>query len=122
MLSRRAEFWAGVRAQLPILLGTSPFGLIYGVIAYEAGLPFEVALGMSLIVFAGSSQFIAAQLFATHALGIVIVLTIAGKLFGVWGLILGLPVVNYVFGHAIRYRRPRVEGPGANLPEPAGGA
>lgn len=75
MLSRRAEFWAGVRAQLPILLGTSPFGLIYGVIAYEAGLPFEVALGMSLIVFAGSSQFIAAQLFTTHALGIVIVLT-----------------------------------------------
>jgi len=75
MLSPRAEFWAGVRAQLPILLGTSPFGMIYGVAAYEAGLPLSVALAMSLLVFAGSSQFVAAQLFASGAAGIVIVLT-----------------------------------------------
>ena len=25
-----------------------------------------------------------------------------GKLFGVWGLLLGIPVMNYVFRHAIR--------------------
>ncbi len=75
MRSPRVEFWAGLRAQLPILLGTSPFGMIYGIIAYEAGLPFSVALAMSLVVFAGSSQFIAAQLFATGATGVVIVLT-----------------------------------------------
>ncbi len=61
MRSPRAEFWAGVRAQLPILLGTSPFGMIYGIIAYEASLPLSVALAMSLLVFAGSSQFIAAR-------------------------------------------------------------
>ena len=30
----------GVRAQ-PILLGTSPFGMIYGIVAYDAGLPFS---------------------------------------------------------------------------------
>lgn len=75
MRSSRAEFWAGVRAQLPILLGTSPFGMIYGLVAYEAGLPFSVALAMSLAVFAGSSQFVAAQLFAGGAAGVVIVLT-----------------------------------------------
>ena len=40
-----------------------------------------------------------------NAVLVLIVLTIGGKLFGVWGLVLGLPVVNYVFGHAIR-RRP----------------
>ena len=34
---------------------------------------------------------------------VLIVLTIAGKLFGVWGLILGIPIVNYVFRHAIRF-------------------
>ena len=34
----------------------------------------------------------------------VIVLTIAGKLFGIWGLILGLPMTNYIFRHAIRVR------------------
>jgi len=75
MPTRRAEFWSGVRAQLPILLGTSPFGMIYGILAMDAGLPVEVALGMSMIVFAGSSQFIAAQLFATGTPGVVIVLT-----------------------------------------------
>lgn len=75
MRSSRDEFWAGVRAQLPILLGTSPFGMIYGIVAYDAGLPFSVAIAMSLIVFAGSSQFIAAQLFAGGTAGVVIVLT-----------------------------------------------
>lgn len=33
-----------------------------------------------------------------------IILVICGKLFGPWGLILGIPVFNYVFVHAIRYR------------------
>lgn len=75
MRSNRAEFWAGVQAQLPILLGVSPFGMIYGIIAIKAGLPVAVALGMSIIVFAGSSQFIAAQLFASATPGLVIVLT-----------------------------------------------
>lgn len=75
MRSRQSEFWGGVRAQLPILLGVSPFGMIYGVLAIEAGLPVPVALGMSMIVFAGSSQFIAAQLFTSGTPGIVIVLT-----------------------------------------------
>ena len=41
-LSRRSEFWGGVRAQLPILLGVSPFGMIYGVLAMHAGLPVSV--------------------------------------------------------------------------------
>lgn len=75
MRSNRAEFWAGVRALLPILLGTSPFGMIYGILAIKAGLPAAVALGMSLIVFAGSSQFIAAGLFASATPGLVIVTT-----------------------------------------------
>jgi predicted PurR-regulated permease PerM len=35
---------------------------------------------------------------------VLIVLTVGGKLFGVWGLVLGIPIVNYVFRHAIRYR------------------
>jgi predicted PurR-regulated permease PerM len=33
---------------------------------------------------------------------VLIVLVIGGKLFGVWGLVLGIPIVNYVFRHAIR--------------------
>ncbi len=75
MRSNRGQLLDGVRAQLPILLGVAPFGMIYGILAVEAGLPTGAALGMSLIVFAGSSQFIAAQLFAEGAAGLIIVLT-----------------------------------------------
>ncbi|MCA9996730.1 MAG: AzlC family ABC transporter permease [Anaerolineales bacterium] len=61
----RAEFWAGVRAELPILVGGIPFGIIYGVLALAAGLPPLLAQAMSAIVFAGSAQFIGVQLMAT---------------------------------------------------------
>ncbi len=33
---------------------------------------------------------------------VLIILTVAGKLFGVWGLLLSLPIYTYVFGHAIK--------------------
>lgn len=35
---------------------------------------------------------------------ILIILTIGGKLFNFWGLILGVPVCTYIFGHAIRFK------------------
>jgi predicted PurR-regulated permease PerM len=42
---------------------------------------------------------------------VLIVLTIGGKLFGVWGLLLGIPIVNYVFRHAIRRADPAAAHP-----------
>lgn len=69
------EFWAGVRAQLPILVGVVPFGAIYGALAIGAGLPVAAAQAMSALVFAGSSQFVATGLFAAAAPWPVIVLT-----------------------------------------------
>jgi predicted PurR-regulated permease PerM len=33
---------------------------------------------------------------------VLMILTIGGKLFHVWGFILGVPVFTYIFGHAIR--------------------
>jgi len=75
MPSPRSEFLSGVKAESPILLGTMPFGLIYGVLALSAGLPADVALAMSSIVFAGSAQFIGAQLIGSGTPGIVILLT-----------------------------------------------
>ncbi len=35
---------------------------------------------------------------------ILIILTVGGKLFGFWGLLLGVPFCTYVFGHAIRIK------------------
>lgn len=71
------NFWAGVRAEIPLLIGVFPFGLIYGALALGAGLSKPTAQMMSSIVFAGSAQFIAAQLFHDSVPGFVIVLTIA---------------------------------------------
>jgi 4-azaleucine resistance transporter AzlC len=60
--TRIREFFAGARAELPILLGTTPFGLIYGVTALKAGLSPLAAILMSSIIFAGSAQLVTAQL------------------------------------------------------------
>lgn len=69
------EFWSGVKAELPLLVGVIPFGMIYGVLALSAGIPPVAAQAMSAIVFAGSSQFVAAQLFGAAAPGLVIIMT-----------------------------------------------
>lgn len=37
-----------------------------------------------------------------NAVVTLIILTVGGKLFGLWGLILGVPVCTYIFGHAIQ--------------------
>lgn len=71
----RSEFLAGVRDELPILVGGFPFGMIYGILALGAGLsPFD-AQAMSAVVFAGSSQLIAVQLFGLNTPALVIILT-----------------------------------------------
>ena len=77
MTEQRKNFWAGVRAEIPLLIGVFPFGLIYGVLALGSGLSVSAAQMMSSIVFAGSSQFITSQLVHESAPGIVLILTIA---------------------------------------------
>lgn len=77
MSEQSKNFWAGVRAEFPLLVGVFPFGMIYGALALNAGLSASVAQWMSSIVFAGSSQFIATQLVHDAVPGLVIVLTIA---------------------------------------------
>jgi 4-azaleucine resistance transporter AzlC len=77
MKIRLAEFFRGVRAELPILVGVAPFGMIFGVLALDAGLTPVQAQSMSWIVFAGSSQIVFTQLVHLGAPGLVIVLTVA---------------------------------------------
>jgi 4-azaleucine resistance transporter AzlC len=74
--SARHEFLSGLRHVVPLLVGAAPFGMIYGVLAVDAGIPVLPAQLMSLIVFAGSAQFVAAQLIAAGASGLVVVLTV----------------------------------------------
>ena len=71
-----SQFWKGVKAELPLLLGVFPFGMIYGVLALEAGIPAGAAQAMSAIVFAGSSQFVTTQLAGSNTPALVMVITI----------------------------------------------
>jgi 4-azaleucine resistance transporter AzlC len=75
--SPAAEFWAGTRGLAPLMVGVAPFGVIYGVLALASGIPPAAAMAMSSIVFAGSAQFLLAQLFSLGAPGLVMVATVA---------------------------------------------
>ena len=77
MTEQAKHFWAGVRSEIPLLIGVFPFGMIYGALAINAGLPTSAAQMMSSLVFAGSAQFITTELVRESAPGFVILLTIA---------------------------------------------
>lgn len=77
MNEAKKYFWDGIKAEIPLLIGVFPFGLIYGALAINAGLTTLAAQLTSSIIFAGSSQFITAQLVSQATPAIVIILTIA---------------------------------------------
>ncbi|MCK8602029.1 AzlC family ABC transporter permease [Desulfoferrobacter suflitae] len=57
----------GLRTSWPICMGYFPIGLAFGVLGQKAGLnPFQIGM-MSLLVFAGSSQFIAVSMLSSGA-------------------------------------------------------
>lgn len=70
------EFLSGVKAELPLMIGVIPFGMIYGILAISAGLPPSAAQAMSFIIFAGSSQFVSAQMYGLGVPPIVNIFTI----------------------------------------------
>ena len=74
-VTQAAEFWRGAKDTLPLILGAIPFGVLFGALAMSAGMTVAATLGMSLLVFAGSSQFVAMGLFAQGVAVAVIVLT-----------------------------------------------
>jgi len=57
--TRGQEFLRGLRDTLPFMMGSIPFGVIFGTLATGAGLGFWATQAMSLFVFSGSAQFIA---------------------------------------------------------------
>lgn len=65
----------GVKASVPILLGYLPIGLAFGILAAQQGLSTMEILAMSLFVYAGSAQFIAAAMMASGADALSIITT-----------------------------------------------
>ena len=69
------NFIDGVVDIFPMLLGTAPFGIIFGAYALEMGIGIGGGQGFSLFVFAGSAQFVGANLYGQGASLVVIAIT-----------------------------------------------
>jgi predicted PurR-regulated permease PerM len=67
-----------------------------------------LSIGLILLIHAIEAYILNPRIFGAHLkvnpVIVLIILTIGGKLFAVWGLVLGLPVCSYIFGHAIRHK------------------
>jgi 4-azaleucine resistance transporter AzlC len=70
-----SEFKRGIKAALPIVFGYLPVGMAFGVLARQAGLNPIEAGSMSLLVYAGASQFIAVEMISKGVPWVTIVLT-----------------------------------------------
>lgn len=84
----------GFLKTLPLSLGCIPFGLAYGVLAIQAGLTVAEAMLMSLVVFAGASQFMAVVMIQAGAgLPLVVASTL---LVNLRHLVMGLSISPYL--------------------------
>ncbi len=62
-----SAYWQGVRDGAPFFLVVTPFAMLFGVVATEAGLNVAEALSFSVVVIAGAAQFTALQLMVDQA-------------------------------------------------------
>lgn len=69
------QFRQGIQAGVSIAIGYAPIALTYGLLAKTTGLSMAETVLMSLIVFAGASQYIALNLLALGTSAFEIILT-----------------------------------------------
>lgn len=73
--SARSAFALGLRDGAPFVIVIIPFGMLFGVVASEAGWTLAQILAMSVLVIAGASQFTAVQMLSDHAPVVIVILT-----------------------------------------------
>ena len=69
-------FFKGAVDTLPLIIAATPFAILFGALSLEYGLSFFAAIGMSAIVFAGASQFVAIGLIGAGAPIAIIIITV----------------------------------------------
>ena len=72
----KSVYLRGLRAGAPFVIVVVPFSLLFGVAATDAGLTLGQAMGFTVLVIAGASQFAALQMMVDQA-GIAFVLLAA---------------------------------------------
>ena len=73
--SLRSHYWRGVRNGTPFLFVVAPFGMLFGVVASEAGLRLLDVMSFSVLVIAGAAQFAALQLMKENAPVLIVLAT-----------------------------------------------
>ncbi len=88
---RRVEALRGLRDALPIVLAYVPVGVTFGVVAVSNGLPVWMACLLSLVIYAGASQFIFVTLAAAGAgpLSMIVTLLLVNLRHALYGATLG---------------------------------
>lgn len=75
--SRSADsFPRGLRDSVPMVIATTPFGLLFGALAVDNGLTVPEAVLMSVSLYAGASQMVGLELFGARTAPWLIVLSI----------------------------------------------
>ncbi|MFZ5631825.1 MAG: AzlC family ABC transporter permease [Bacillota bacterium] len=93
---KNKDFKSGVREGLPLALSIFAYGLVYGVLARQAGLSWYETVLMSAVVFAGSSQFVAVSMIASgYGPGQII---LAALLLNLRHLLMGASLAPYLSG------------------------
>ena len=95
------EFRRGVLATLPLAPGSVAFGLLYGMTARQLGFQPWEAVAMSVLVNAGSAQFIALGMWGAVGAGPIILTTLVVNL---RHLLLGASVAPYLRGLPRRWK------------------
>jgi 4-azaleucine resistance transporter AzlC len=90
-----SDFRRGVLATVPLAPGVVVFGLLYGVMARQVGLSPWGAWSMSLIVYAGSAQFIALEMWTVAGAGTILLTALAVNL---RHLLMGASIAPYLHG------------------------
>lgn len=84
----------GLVATAPLAPGIAVFGLLYGVMARQAGFSPWEALAMSLVVYAGSAQFIALGMWSAGAAPVILTTLVVN----LRHLLMGASVAPYLRG------------------------
>ncbi len=67
VIKSRSQLFQGIQAGLPIFLGYFPIAIAFGALAVQAQFTWMEAVLMSVIVFAGASQFVGVSMFLAGA-------------------------------------------------------
>lgn len=94
----------GIAVGFPIMLGYLPIAVTYGVLARQAGMSLTELTSMSILVFAGASQFMAVNMIAASA-GVLEII-VATFVLNFRHFVMSLSFMNRLHGIGLKYKVP----------------